>query len=204
MNYLAHIALAGSNPQHRVGGLLGDFVRGPLSGELPIAIEAGITAHRKLDAFVDQQPEIQLFLQRFETPMRRYAGIVADVFYDHLLAREWTQYYQQPLQDFCREFYQQLAEYDGQLPARAQYFLQHAPRVGWLESYSNADNLPLILQRIGSRLRRPIALQDALPVVAQHQVAIDREFHQLYPRLQVFVRTKLCEIELNYRASYSS
>ena len=79
MNYLAHIALAGANPEHRVGGLLGDFVRGPLSGQLPIAIETGITAHRKLDAFVDQQPEIQLFLRRFEKPMRRYAGIVADV-----------------------------------------------------------------------------------------------------------------------------
>lgn len=201
MNYLAHIALAGSNPGHRVGGLLGDFVRGPLSGELPFAIETGITAHRKLDAFVDRQPEIQLFLQRFEKPMRRYAGIVADVVYDHLLAHEWAQYYQQPLQDFCQEFYQQLAEYDDQLPARAQYFLEHAPRVGWLESYRNADNLPLILQRIGSRLSRPVALQDALPIVAQHQTAINREFHQLYPRLQVFVRATLQEIELNYPAS---
>jgi acyl carrier protein phosphodiesterase len=87
------------------------------------------------------------------------------------------------------------------LPTRAQYFLEHAPRVGWLESYSNADNLPLILQRIGSRLSRPVALQDALPIVAQHQKAINREFHQLYPRLQVFVRTTLQEIELNYTDS---
>ncbi len=197
MNYLAHIALAGSNPEYRVGGLLGDFVRGPLFGELPAAIEIGITAHRKLDAFVDQQPEIQVFLQRFEKPMRRYAGIVADVIYDHLLAREWRQYYQQPLHAFCQEFYQQLALYGGQLPPRAQHFLEHAPRIGWLESYSNADNLPLILERIGSRFRQPVALQNALPIVAQHQAAISSEFHQLYPRLQVFVSTTLQEIELN-------
>lgn len=197
MNYLAHIALAGANPEHRVGGLLGDFVRGPLSGQLPIAIENGITAHRKLDAFVDQQPEIQLFLQRFEKPMRRYAGIVADVVYDHLLAREWTQYYQQPLEDFCQEFYVQLAVYGDRLPPRAQHFLEHAPKIGWLESYSNVDNLPLILQRIGQRFRQPVALQDALPIVVQHQAAIRTEFHQLYPRLQKFVHSALREIELN-------
>ena len=29
MNYLAHIALAGGDAQHQVGGLLGDFIRGP-------------------------------------------------------------------------------------------------------------------------------------------------------------------------------
>jgi acyl carrier protein phosphodiesterase len=73
MNYLAHIALAGDNPEYQVGGLLGDFVRGPLIGKYSPAIEAGITAHRKLDAHVDQQPEIQAFLQRFSRPMRRYA-----------------------------------------------------------------------------------------------------------------------------------
>jgi acyl carrier protein phosphodiesterase len=73
MNYLAHIALAGDNPEYQVGGLLGDFVRGPLIGKYSAAIEAGITAHRKLDAHVDQQPEIQAFLQRFSRPMRRYA-----------------------------------------------------------------------------------------------------------------------------------
>ncbi|MDB4077162.1 acyl carrier protein phosphodiesterase, partial [Porticoccaceae bacterium] len=80
---------------------------------------------------------------------------------------------------------------------RAQHFLEHAPKIGWLESYSNVDNLPLILQRIGQRFRQPVALQDAMPIVVQHQVAIRTEFHQLYPRLQKFVHSALQEIELN-------
>tara|TARA_B110000046_G_C13026173_1_gene414247 strand:+ start:6760 stop:7353 length:594 start_codon:yes stop_codon:yes gene_type:complete len=197
MNYLAHIALSGPNPEHRVGGLLGDFVRGPLTGKLPTAIETGITAHRKLDNFFDHQPEIQLFLRRFEKPMRRYARIVADVVYDHILARQWSQYYQQPLQEFCDEFYRQLAVYENWLPVRAQYFLEHAPKVGWLQSVSEVGNLPLILQRIGSRFRHPVSLQDALPIVMAHQAAIEHEFHQLYPRLQLFVDATLQENAVN-------
>ena len=198
MNYLAHIALAGENPAHQVGGLLGDFVRGPLgSGQFPAAVEAGIRAHRKLDHYVDQQPELRCFLQRFERPMRRYAGIVADVFYDHLLARDWQLYYQQPLEPFCQNFYRHLAGYQTVLPPRAQLFLQRAPSIGWLESYAQAQHLPLILQRIGQRLRRPIALQDALPTIEAHGDAIAHEFHQLFPRLQTFVSTTLQEIELH-------
>ena len=198
MNYLAHIALAGDNPQHQVGGLLGDFVRGPLGrGEFPAAVEAGIRAHRKLDHYVDQQPELRLFLQRFESPMRRYAGIVADVFYDHLLARDWLRYYQQPLGDFCQTFYRHLGSFNNELPPRAQQFLERAPSIGWLESYAQAEHLRVILQRIGERLRRPVALQEALPIITAHLDAIDEEFHQLYPRLQTFVSTTLQEIELH-------
>ena len=55
----------------------------------------------------------------------------------------------------------------------------------------------MILQRIGERLRRPVALQEALPIITAHLDAIDEEFHQLYPRLQTFVSTTLQEIELH-------
>ena len=198
MNYLAHIALAGGNAEHQVGGLLGDFVRGPLVGQLSPRIEDGIKAHRQLDAYVDRQPEIKAFLQRFNSPMRHYAGIVADVFYDHLLASDWHRYYRQPLEHFCQDFYQHLAIYNQQLPPRAQSFLRHAPQIGWLQSYAQWDRLPLILQRIGQRFRRPVALQEALPIVEQHSAEITDEFHQLYPRLQNFMRHSLYEIELNY------
>ncbi len=197
MNYLAHIALAGENPEHQVGGLLGDFVRGPLRGEFSAGVETGILAHRKLDVFVDQQPEVRSFLQRFSSPMRRYAGIVADVFYDHLLACNWHSYYQQPLNSFCENFYGHLQAYEHQLPLRAQIFLRRAPSIGWLQSYAEEDHLPVILQNIGERLRRPVALQEALPVIEQHRAGIREEFVQLYPRLQAFVSTTLHEINLN-------
>ena len=197
MNYLAHIALSGGQPDHQVGGFLGDFIRGPLNGIFSTRIEAGIQSHRQLDAYVDQQPEIKVFLQRFQSPMRRYAGIVADVFYDHLLASNWHRYYQQPLEDFCQDFYRHLAVHNKQLPPKARRFLQHAPKIGWLQSYAHRDNLPHILKRIGQRFRRPVALQDSLAIVDQHETAISHEFHQLYPRLQVFMRHSLYEIELN-------
>ena len=173
--------------------MLGDFVRGPLRGEYPAAIEVGIDAHRKLDAYVDRQPE----MQRFVRPMRRYAGIVVDIVYDHLLASNWLRYYTQSLDEFCQSFYGELSRQTDVLPSRAQAFAKQAPKVRWLQSYSDESNLPLILSRVGSRFKKPVALQDALPTVAEYRAEISSDFHHLYPRLQSFMQGTLDQTNLN-------
>ena len=40
MNYLAHLHLGGDAPAELLGSLYGDFVKGPLAGQWPAAIEA--------------------------------------------------------------------------------------------------------------------------------------------------------------------
>ena len=188
MNYLAHIALSGNNPQHRIGGLLGDFVRGPLRGDYPAAVEQGIWLHRKIDVFVDRQPEVRTFNNAMPQPWRRYAGIVADVLYDHFLASDWHSYHPQPLDAYCRAFYRALDDYRHPLPQRARIFQQRAAAIGWLEGYALLDNIPMILQRIGQRFRRPIDLQDAFALIADDLPALREQFHPLYARTADFAR----------------
>ena len=86
MNYLAHILLSGDNLDTQVGGLLGDFVKGPLQGQYPESVEEGIFLHRQLDAFTDAQPEVRNLIRTFSTQWRRFAGIIIDIVFDHLLA----------------------------------------------------------------------------------------------------------------------
>lgn len=191
MNYLAHIALSGDNAEHRIGGFLGDFVRGPLRGEFPEAVEAGIQTHRKLDAYLDTQPEMLAFLALFESPLRRYAGIVADVIFDHCLANCWSAYYSQPLDEFCGDFYSQLQRFEQPLPPRAAWFSTRAPQIGWLESYGNINHMPRVLNAIGARLRRPVALETALDIVEPNMARIEADFHRLYPRLQTIAQSEL-------------
>ena len=161
MNYLAHIYLSGSNPQLQVGGLLGDFVKGPLRGDFPATVEAGIRLHRGLDSFTDAHPVFREQLSALPQPWRRYGGILLDVYFDHLLAHHWGDFHSQPLDDFCRQFYANLAAFYPLLPDRARYFCDQAPKVNWLESYADPDKAPLMLNNLGKRLRRPVALGNA-------------------------------------------
>ena len=186
MNYLAHIFLSGDNPGIRVGGLLGDFVKGPLNGERPADIETGITLHRKIDAFTDALPEVKQAIARIEPPYRRFGGILIDLFYDHLLAANWTSFHHQPLTDYCQDFYRLLADYEPHLPPRARHFTEVAPKVKWLEGYANSDNLPHILSRVGQRFKAPVALENAAPQLLRDQSLLEQEFTQIFPLVIAF------------------
>ncbi len=186
MNYLAHLYLSGENPQRMVGGLLGDFIKGPLRGDFPDTIECGIQLHRQIDVFTDRQPEVQIAIERFSPPYRRFAGILLDLCYDHMLAANWPQYHDRELDIFCQDFYRTLASYHNILPAGAKRFCEVAPRVNWLQNYARFEELEIMLERIGQRFRNPVPLQEAFPFLEQQYPLLEQEFHQLFPRLIEF------------------
>lgn len=186
MNYLAHIYLSGDQPEMMVGGLLGDFVKGPLQGQLPQHIEKGIQLHRKIDVFTDQLPEVQMACSRFEAPFRRFAGIYLDMCYDHFLAKHWADFHQEPLDQYCQQFYQILNNHYDILPARAQRFNDIAPTVNWLEAYANFENLRPMLMRVGQRFKKTVPLHEGFHFLERDYEQLQDEFMQFFPRLIQF------------------
>ena len=92
MNYLAHLYLAGNDAEALIGSLMGDFIKGRVDPDLPPVLRQAILQHRRIDSFTDAHPIVRRSKQRVTNEFRRYAGILIDVFYDHFLAREWSQY----------------------------------------------------------------------------------------------------------------
>lgn len=93
MNYLAHAVLAGPDPLLRLGGLMGDFVKGPLRpapAHLPERLTQGLRLHRAIDAYAETHPAFRASRARVSPERRRVAGIMVDLFYDHFLARGWA------------------------------------------------------------------------------------------------------------------
>lgn len=176
MNYLGHLYLSGEDPDLQVGGLLGDFVKGPLRGDYPPRIEVGIERHRRIDAACDDLPAIRALRAQFPDPWRRYGGIVIDVVFDHLLARDWDDLHTQPLADFCENFYRALTARRALLPERARAFCDRAPGARWLESYREAAQIPRVLAHIGQRLRRPVALEQVWPLPESGAAAVESAF----------------------------
>lgn len=174
--------------------MLGDFVKGPLRGELPERIEIGVALHRATDSWFDRQPEVAAARARFAPPFRRFAGIAIDLCYDHLLARHWQHYHHQPLADFSGEFYGQLQTHYSQLPPRAQKFADHAPRIRLLEGYGADHAIEQALGRISLRLSRPLDLTRAMPQIEQQLPLLAAEFEQLLPRAQRFTRQQLTNL----------
>ncbi|NIB42797.1 DUF479 domain-containing protein [Pseudomaricurvus alkylphenolicus] len=200
MNYLAHILLSGPDPQWQLGGYLGDFVKGPLNsnrldrtGQPWSARElAGIALHRRIDAWIDEQPLFMACVACLGPKYRRVGGIAMDVMFDHLLARHWDQYVHQALsepqslQSFSRNFYALCLDQRDRLPERAELFISRAAEHDLFRGYARPELVMGVLERIEQRLRFGTNLVQAGEVMMTEYDNIERLFFELMPVLLAF------------------
>lgn len=188
MNYLAHFHLACANDDWIIGALLGEFVKGPLRGEWPLAWEQGMRLHRTIDAFSDQHEARAQFARELPTDCRRYAGIVLDVCCDHLLSLHWSQFHREPLPQFTQRVYtllQQCSEqqYAEQIPPAALRMAQRLIQYDVLSIYAEWDTVTSSLARIGERLKRPNPLSRIAGELKPYLPHAEHAFLTLYPDL---------------------
>ncbi|BBM01419.1 ACP phosphodiesterase [Microbulbifer sp. GL-2] len=185
MNYLAHLLLSGPEARWRLGGLLGDFVKGPLSGERPAAIEAGIRLHRRIDATTDSHTAYRDALTQLDPKWRRYAGIALDIWFDHLLAQNWQRWHPLGLEEFCTECWRDFRSDSRYIPPHAKAFIARAEEFKLLQSYREEQVIGLTLERVGLRLRRPVALQEILPELSAGREKLEHNFNKLMTDLNL-------------------
>ncbi|KJK04398.1 MULTISPECIES: ACP phosphodiesterase [Pseudomonas] len=190
MNYLAHLHLGGQQPEQLLGSLYGDFVKGPLGGRYPLALEAAIRLHRQIDVFTDSHPLVLQSLGRFPKARRRYAGIILDVFFDHCLALHWQDYADQPLAQFTGRVYQVLAAQEA-LPGRLAQIAPYMAADDWLGAYREFAVLDQVFRGIARRLSRPEGMDGALELVDALYAPLLEDFRAFYPELQAFANRSL-------------
>jgi acyl carrier protein phosphodiesterase len=155
MNFLAHALLAGDDPALVVGGVVGDWIKGPLPGRLPPDLARGVALHRAIDSHADTHPAFRRSRARVSPARRRYAGVLVDIFYDHLLAREWAQLHPRPFAEYRHDVYRQVAERFADLPLDSHYALTLMASEDWFHGYARIDGIADVLARMARRARRP-------------------------------------------------
>lgn len=187
MNFLAHLLLSGSEQAHQIGGLLGDFVKGPLPGSLPPDLALGVALHRQIDVQTDAHPLFGQSCTRISPQRRRVAGIMVDVFYDHYLVRHWSRFCGQSLDHYLDCFYAALARRHGQLPARLQGIWPRMRDQAWLQSYGEVDGVGWALDSLARRHPRLEGrLLGSGEELMWHYAALEQDFLALFPQLQAF------------------
>ncbi|MHB8709476.1 MAG: acyl carrier protein phosphodiesterase [Desulfuromonadales bacterium] len=162
MNYLVHLYLAGSDPELRLGGMMGDFVKGPLDDRYPPGIVAGLRLHRAIDSLAATSPFCRASRQRLHPRFGHTRAVLVDIFYDHFLAVHWDEYHPQPLHDFAAEVYRLLATNRDLLPDGLAQIAPRMTELDWLTSYRDRASVNIALQRIATRLSRPTALGEGV------------------------------------------
>lgn len=187
MNWLAHLFLSEDDPAYRIGNVVADWVKGEARRLLPPEVQRGIACHLEIDRFTDAHPVVRASLARFQSPFRRFAGVLVDVFYDHFLARDWIRYCDQPLARWKQQVYAQLTAPEVPLHPQLRANLMRMAREDWLGGYASLDGVRAILRRIAARMSRPVPLAEGVAVLCAHYEELRADFHAFFPELRAHV-----------------
>jgi acyl carrier protein phosphodiesterase len=195
MNFLAHALLAGDEPALIVGGVVGDWIKGPLPGALPDDLAEGVALHRAIDSFAETHPAFQQSRARISAPRRRYAGVFVDIFYDHLLAQHWATLDHRPLADYCATVYALIEKRLPDLPAPAHAALRLMASEDWLSSYARIDGIADVLARMSRRARQPNPLAQGEQEFLADVAGFSGDFHAWLGDTRAFCPRWLAERE---------
>lgn len=185
MNHLAHLLLAGDDPALQLGALLGDHVRGDVaaSGHKPLVC-TGILLHRRIDGWTDRHALVAQARNLIEPPFRRYAGIMLDVYFDHLLSLHWQRHSELSLAQFNLRTLTLLDQHHAMLPPGLQRFHRYASSTNVLARYAENGMLEQVFTGISRRLSRSNPLAAAVPVLQARHRELQQVFALFWPQLQ--------------------
>ncbi len=184
MNHLAHFLLCPPDDHLRAGTLIADFVRGNDLAALPAATELGVRLHRRIDATVDQSALLAGLKPLVGEDLRRYAGILFDVFFDYALIRTWEDWHAQPLAQFTGEVYASLARMEESMSPEVRAASSRMRTFDALLSCATPMGCSRTLDRISRRLRHPVDLAAGVQALVTHEQSIVCCFRQVFPELQ--------------------
>jgi len=190
MNYLAHLFLAPEDEDWQLGGILGDFVKGPIDERIIATyrpnVVNGIKLHRKIDLFSDQSTIFKRSATRINIKQKRFARVLIDMYFDHILAKHWSQLHPTSLTDFSRYIYEIVLKDRPENPEKFRLVSQLIVSEDWFRLYTSLEGIALQIERMGTRLKRGNALLGGARDLISHLGKFEADFFEFIYEAKIF------------------
>lgn len=186
MNFLAHLYLTQNKPELvSVGNFMADAVKGTKALELyPESIQQGIRIHRAIDSFTDTHHIFQQGTARLHANYGKFAPVIMDIFYDHLLALHWSDYNQQSLKDFSKEQYRLLTKHKLLMPDVTRKWLRYIKMENLLVNYASEAKIEQVLKRMDKRTGAISGMSSAINELRVYKSMLIIEFTEFMEEMQ--------------------
>ena len=183
MNYLAHIFLSGDNDLLKVGNFLGDFVRSKDQKKYCTEIQKGIKLHHYIDHYTDTHTTVKKSKIRLRPQFGHYAPVIVDMYYDHLLALNWSQFSKVRLENFTNHFYKLADKNKSIFPKKAHYILYYMKRDNWLYEYRTLKGIDKALTGMSRRTKFVSKMESAAFKLKENFRQYQEDFNSFFPEL---------------------
>ena len=134
-----------------------------------------------------------MIVKLFFNTHRHYSRVLVDMFYDHLLAKNWIKYSEISLNQFSEEFYRKLVLNKNDLPINVRSSLQYLITGNWFKSYSTIEGLKKILLQMETRTNYPSELSTSVEKFVSLLPLIEPQFFLFFEDIQNAVKINLTD-----------
>ena len=194
MNYLAHIYLSGTNDLLKIGNFMADSIKGHDYEKFDSEIKKGILLHRHIDSFTDMHPIYRQSKHRLHEKYGHYSGVIMDILYDHFLAKNWSKYSDEKLEDYANDFYQLLQDNYDILTERIKGMMPYMIARNWFVSYASIAGLEMILFQMDYKTKHRANMQEAIVELQDFYTEFESEFFLFFEELIISCKQKITEL----------
>ena len=194
MNFLAHIYLSGDNDFIKIGNFMADGIRGKQFEHFPQDVQKGIILHRFIDTYTDSHDVFRQSTKRLHEKYHHYAGVIVDIVYDHFLAKNWSKYSDEKLEDFIDRFYSSLHKNYAILTEKTQDLMPYMIERNWLLSYRTVGGIHQILTQMDRRSKNLSKMQFASEELKEFYAEFEQEFTTFFVEIQHQAKQKLLSL----------
>ena len=177
-----------------IGNFFGDSFKGKPEKHGPKMVTEGIKLHRSIDHFTDTHPLVLKAVDLFRPQQRRFAPVVTDLVFDHLLASEFHLWSSTSLIAYTESVFTQIDKEEQHIPEKAMLFYPHLKKHNWLFHYGKMKGLQLALEGMDRRISIKTTLVDCVGLVDIHRDELKTLFNAFFKELQGHVQSHLTDM----------
>lgn len=187
MNYLAHFFLSNENENLILGNLIADSMNGKLDSPqyelFNPEIIMGIKLHREIDYFTDNHPVVRQSIHRLQPKYHKYSGVIVDMYYDHILARNWNKFSDEPLELYSHRVYKIFEENKAIIPFKMNRLVHSMSARDWLSNYRFEENLNWAFVGLAKRAKFESNMENAAEDLMENYGEYLTEFLTFFPEI---------------------
>ena len=154
MNFLGHWLFSDATPDALIGSLWPDFARRPDPNTVSEEFLVHFDRHQYIDKLTDTTPLLEPLRVALRPKLRKTTPIVVDMLIDHHLAKHWSDYHSENLDEFAQKCYQLVHLFKVlPLPDRMGKTLYFMDRDDWLVAYKEPKHLVRALGGMSRRIK---------------------------------------------------
>ncbi len=147
-------------------------------------VSKGVILHREIDRYTDTHTIVGHSKDRLRAKYRHYSGVIVDMFYDHFLSKNFTDYHPESVLVFTERHYANLMDFLPQMPERAQQMLPYMVRGNWLAGYGKMEGLHRALSGMTRRTRYDSKMNESIQELTTYYSDFEAEFRGFFSELE--------------------